>query len=90
MVLDQLENPREHADTAPAGEIRDEPRPVLMRFTLIVVVALLLPLSAFVFEGLYYGRKELAEVGTLFVVVFGALFAVVLWKIIASRGISHR
>jgi hypothetical protein len=50
----------------------------------------LLPLSAFVFEGLYYGRKELAEVGTLFVVVFGALFAVVLWKIIASRGISHR
>jgi hypothetical protein len=90
MVLDQLENPREHADTAPAGEIRDEPRPVLMTFTLIVVVALLLPLSAFVFEGLYYGRKELAEVGTLFVVVFGTLFAVVLWKIIASRGITHR
>jgi hypothetical protein len=90
MVLDQLENPLNHADTAPAGEIRDEPRSVLKRFTLIVVISLLLPLTVFVVEGLYYNRTELAEVGIIVVVVFGILSAAVLWKIIASRGISHR
>jgi hypothetical protein len=51
MALDQIENPPEHADVAPAGEIRTEPRPVLILFTAVIVLSLILPLVVLIAVG---------------------------------------
>jgi|SRR6516165_8726316 hypothetical protein len=85
MAFDQVENPPNHADTAPPGEIRTEPPPVLRRFTLGIVTALLLPSVAFFLEGYRSHRTELIEIGFAFLVLLGGFFAVLLWKIISSR-----
>jgi hypothetical protein len=51
MPFNQVENPPEHARGAPVGETRNEPRPALQRFTLVVVIAMILPLLAFAIAG---------------------------------------
>ena len=90
MALDQVENPPEHADSAPAGEVRIEPRPVLRLFTIVIVVSLILPLVGLIAVGLTMKRLELSAVGLALVVLLGSVFSIVLWKIISSRTNRHQ
>jgi hypothetical protein len=85
MALEQNENPPGNDNVAPAGEIRDQPRLKLKGFTVAIIIALLLPISALLIEGLRAGRIEFVWVATAFVVVIGIVAAAVLWRIIASR-----
>jgi uncharacterized membrane protein YqjE len=85
MALDQIENPPEHAHSAPAGEIRNERRPVLRWFTFIVTVALLLPFAALVAIGVKTGRREYSAIGLGMVLILGLASSIVLWTIISSR-----
>jgi hypothetical protein len=85
MAKDQLENPPEHADVAPAGEIRIEQRPVLRWFTLAIVIALMLPLIGFLASGVATNRMEFWYLGVGMIVILGIAFAIMLWKIISSR-----
>jgi hypothetical protein len=85
MVLEQNENPPGHDNAAPAGEIRDQPRLKLKGFTVAIIIALLLPISALLIAGLRAGRIEFVWVAIAFVVVIGTMAAAVLWRIIAFR-----
>lgn len=90
MALDQVENPPEHADVAPAGEIRNEPRRVLRLFTLMIVIALILPVVGLVAVGFEARRIELSAIGLGMIAIFGIAFSIILWKIISSRTNSRR
>jgi hypothetical protein len=85
MAFEQNENPPGHDNIAPAGEIRDQPRFKLKRFTVAIMIALVLPASALFIEGLRTGRIELLWIAIAFVIVIGGAAAVVLWRIISSR-----
>ena len=85
MAFEQNENPPGHDNVAPAGEIRDQPRVQLKGFSVAIIIALLLPASALLVEGLRTGRTEFVWVASAFVVVIGSMAAAVLWRIIASR-----
>lgn len=85
MASEQNENPPGHNNVAPAGEIRDQPRPKLKRFTVAIIIALLLPISALLIEGMRAGRIEFVWVATAFAVIIGVVAAAILWRIIASR-----
>jgi len=90
MALDQVENPPEHADVAPAGEIRNEPRRVLRLFTFVIVIALILPVVGLVAVGITAGRMELSAIGLGMIAVLGISFSITLWKIISSRTNARR
>jgi hypothetical protein len=85
MALDQVENPPEHADVAPAGEIRNEPRPVLGLFTVVIVAFLILPLIGLIAVGFTTKRPEFSAIGIALLALFGSAFSIALWKIISSR-----
>lgn len=85
MAFEQNENPPGHDNIAPAGEIRDQPRFQLKRFTVGIIIALVLPASALLIEGLRTSRIELVWVAIAFVIVIAGAAATVLWRIISSR-----
>ena len=90
MPLDQVENPPEHAHSAPPGEIRQEPRRVLILFTWIIALALVVPLLALVFEGVRIKHFELFAIGSALIVFLGIGFLLLLWKMISSRTMRRR
>jgi hypothetical protein len=85
MALEQVENPPEHADSAPPDEIRQESRRVLVLFTWIIGLALVVPLLALVFEGFRIKHFELFAIGGILIVILGVGFLLLLWKMISSR-----
>ena len=85
MTLDQVENPPEHSDVAPAGEVRNEPRPLLRLFTVVIVIALVLPLVSLFAMGFATRRPEFSAIGLGMIALFGSAFSIALWEIISSR-----
>jgi hypothetical protein len=88
MAIDQVENPPEHAHSAPPGEIRQEPRSVLAMFTWIVGLALIIPILALVVEGVGMKHLVLSTIGGSLIVILGTAFLILLWKMISSRKAS--
>jgi hypothetical protein len=80
-----VENPPEHSDVAPAGEVRNEPRPLLRLFTVVIVIALVLPLVSLVAMGFATRRPEFSAIGLGMIALFGSAFSIALWEIISSR-----
>jgi hypothetical protein len=85
MALNQVENPPEHANTAPPGEIRQEPRPVLALFTWIIGLALIIPIVALVYEGFGMKHFDLSIIGGILILILGTAFLLLLWRMISSR-----
>jgi hypothetical protein len=84
MAFEQNENRPGHDNVPAAGEIRNQPRIQLKGFTVAIIIALILPASAFLVEGGSVGLSSF-WVASAFVVVIGSVAAAVLWRIIASR-----
>ncbi len=90
MAINQVENPPEHAHSAPAGEIRQEPRPMLVRFTWIIGLALLVPILALIIEGIRTNHFNLVAIGGILILILGIVFLLLLWRMITSRKVQKR
>ena len=85
MALHQIENPPENQETAPQGEIRQEPMSTLRRFSLFVAAAFVLPAIGMVVGGFEMGRKWLGLTGLVLLVGLGVLYFVILFQIMKYR-----
>jgi uncharacterized membrane protein YqjE len=85
MTKDQTANPPEHANTAPAGEIRPEPKSTLRLFSVLIAVALALPAIALIVGGFEANRVSFEIVGFVLLFVIGIAYFVILWRIMKSR-----
>jgi uncharacterized membrane protein len=88
MALHQIENPPEHQETAPQGEIRQEPMSTLRRFSLFIAAAFSLPALGMVIAGFELGRKWLAVTGLILLVGWGIVYFVILYQIMKSRKVD--
>ena len=84
----QIENPPEHQETAPQGEIRQEPRSTLRRFSVFIAAAFVLPALGMVIGGFDMGRKWVGIAGIVLLVSLGVLYFVILYHIMKSRKIN--
>jgi hypothetical protein len=90
MQNDHLENPPEHAGSAPQAEIREQPAGVLGMFTVVIAIAIALPAIVFVALGVEMGRRGILYAGILLFIGLLIFCSVALWKIIASRPTHFR
>ena len=88
MARHQIENPPEHNDTAPQGEIRQEPASTLRNFSMFIAVAFALPALGMVISGFALRREWLGIAGVLLLVGFGVVYFVILFQIMKSRKID--
>ena len=88
MARHQIENPPEHHDSAPQGEIRQEPTSTLRNFSLFIAAAFALPALGMVISGFAFGRKWLGITGVLLLVGLGLLYFLILFQIMRSRKID--
>lgn len=88
MALHQIENPPEHQETAPQGEIRQEPLSTLRNFSLFIAAAFALPAIGMVIAGFELGREWLGVTGIILLVGLGILYFVILFQIMKSRKVD--
>jgi hypothetical protein len=88
MARDQIENPPQHVETAPPGEIRPESSATLRYFSFGIAVAFVLPALALVIVGFGWGRVRVGLVGIALIVVLGTSYYLILWRIMKSRKIE--
>lgn len=88
MARHQIENPPEHNDTAPQGEIRQEPASTLRNFSLFIAAAFALPALGMVIGGFGMGRQWVGIAGVLLLVGFGVFYFLILFQIMRSRKID--
>jgi hypothetical protein len=85
MPRNQIENPPTHAETAPQGEIRQEPLGTLRLFSLIIAIAFALPAAGMVAGGFITSRMWLGITGLIILVSLGVGYYLILWQIMKSR-----
>lgn len=90
MRTDQLENPPEHSQSAPQGEIREQPVKTLQTFTIAIALAFALPAIVLVGLGVDLGRNGILYAGIVLFIGLLVFCSVSLWKIIASRPAHFR
>jgi hypothetical protein len=88
MALHQIENPPENQQTAPQGEIRQEPMSTLRRFSLFIAAAFALPAIGMVVGGFEMGRNWLGLIGLILLVGLGVLYFVILFQIMKTRKVD--
>jgi hypothetical protein len=88
MARYQIENPPEHQDTAPQGEIRQEPMSTLRKFSIFIAAAFALPAAGMVAVGFEMGRPRLGVTGLVLLVGLGLMYFVILFQIMKSRKID--
>jgi len=88
MARNQIENPPEHEETAPQGEIRQEPMSTLRRFSIFIAAAFALPAVGMVAAGFEMGRTRLGVAGLVLLVGLGLVYFVILFQIMKSRKID--
>ena len=88
MALHQIENPPENQDSAPQGELRQEPMSTVRNFSVVTAIAFVLPALAMVIDGFTMGRKWIGVVGLILLVGFGVWYFVILFHIMKSRKVG--
>lgn len=85
MALHQIENPPEHRDTAPEGEIRQEPIETLLGFTSFIATAFALPAMGMAIAGFESDRESAGIIGLVLLLAMGVVNFVILFQIMKSR-----
>jgi len=85
MARDQIENPPTHVETAPPGEIRQEPLSTLRLFSLVIAIALALPAAGMVAGGFITARMWLGVTGLIILLALAIGYYLILWHIMKSR-----
>ena len=88
MALHQIENPPGHQETAPQGEIRQEPMSTLRKFSLFIAAAFALPAIGMVIAGFQMSRKWLGVAGVILLLGLGTVYFVILFQIMKSRKVD--
>jgi hypothetical protein len=81
----QIENPPEHVENAPSGEIRQESLSTLRIFTILTAIAFVLPSVGMIIGGFSMGRMWLGIGGVIILTCLFVGYYVILWYIMKSR-----
>jgi hypothetical protein len=88
MARHHIENPPEHQDPAPQGEIRQEPLPTIRAFSLFIAAAFALPAIGMAAMGFEMGRTWVGVGGLILLLGLGTLYYVLLYGVMRTRKID--
>jgi hypothetical protein len=85
VAVEQIENPPGHTETSPQAELRQEPLPNLLVFSVAIAVALVLPVIGLIVGGFSGGIPNLGIFGVALMLIVGTLYFWILWTVLKSR-----